>query len=303
LYHLSILSPAAPINVATVWGNPHCCLLLHTSFLWCRRMATPALVRRTRTHLSTRRLGHPLRGTAQVDSTNRALRDWAAAGAPEGSAFLTEYQAAGRGRLGRRWAAAPGVNLMVSVLLRPADDTHLTLLPLVVALGVSDALRATCGPTAGRLKWPNDLCCGTAKVGGVLLETVSGSDPAPAIIAGIGLNVNQQAFPPALQEKATSLLLHSGQRVDRAALLARILAAMEARYAQWERGALGALREAVEGRMAHRGETVTLHPTTQAAPITGRVLGLSPAGGLRLATATGAQVVFAGDVSSQPSFS
>jgi BirA family transcriptional regulator, biotin operon repressor / biotin---[acetyl-CoA-carboxylase] ligase len=266
-------------------------------------MATPALVRRTQTHLSTRRLGHPLRGTSQVDSTNRALRDWAAEGAPEGSTFLTEYQEAGRGRLGRQWAAAPGVNLMVSVLLRPADNTHLTLLPLVVALGVSDALRATCGPTAGHLKWPNDLRCGAAKVGGVLLETAPGSGPVPAIIAGIGLNVNQQAFPPALQEKATSLLLHSGQRTDRADLLAQILAAMEARYAQWERGAMGALRETVEGRMVHQGETVTLHPTTRSAPITGRVLGLSPAGGLRLATATGEQVVFAGDVSSQPTLS
>ena len=263
-------------------------------------MTVPALVRRTQLLLSTRRFGHPLRGAAQVDSTNRAMRDWAAEGAPEGSTFLTEYQDAGRGRLGRQWTAAPGVNLMLSVLLRPVDDTHLTLLPLVVALSVSDALQALCGPTAGQLKWPNDLRCGPAKVGGVLLETTAGTGSVPAIVAGIGLNVNQQAFPPSLQDKATSLLLHSGQRIDRAVLLAQILADLEARYTQWEHGAVDALRETIEARMMHRGQTITLHPTTRAASITGRVLGLSPAGGLRLATAVGEHVVFAGDVSSQP---
>lgn len=263
-------------------------------------MAAPALVRRTRMHLSTRRLGHPLRGAARVDSTNRALRDWAAEGAPEGSAFLTEYQHAGRGRLGRQWTAAPGVNLMVSVLLCPTDEAHLTLLPLVVALGVSDALRATCGPTAGHIKWPNDLRCGTAKVGGVLLETAPGSGSVPAVIAGLGLNVNQQAFAPSLQGKATSLLLHGGQQINRAVLLARIFADVEARYEQWERGAVDVLRAAAEARLVHQGKPVTLHPTSRSAPVRGTVLGLSPAGGLRLATAAGEEVVFAGDVSSQP---
>ena len=47
-----------------------------------------------------------------------------------------------------------------------------------------------------RLKWPNDIYAGNRKLAGILLELdYSGAFVEQAII-GIGLNVNQENFPP-----------------------------------------------------------------------------------------------------------
>jgi BirA family transcriptional regulator, biotin operon repressor / biotin---[acetyl-CoA-carboxylase] ligase len=63
-----------------------------------------------------------------IDSTNRYLVEEARAGAPEGVVVVAAHQTAGRGRLGRRWEAPAGTNLLLSVLLRPdlpAEERHL----------------------------------------------------------------------------------------------------------------------------------------------------------------------------------
>src|SRR5690242_18570837 len=99
----------------------------------------------------------PVRWFDSLDSTNRYLRDEAAAGAPDGLVAVADVQTAGRGRLGRTWEAPPGASLLVSVLLRPA--LALEWWPLVTpaaALAASDALHELAGIDA-RLKWPNDL--------------------------------------------------------------------------------------------------------------------------------------------------
>ena len=63
-----------------------------------------------------------VRHFADIDSTNRYVLDEARAGAPSGLVAVADHQTAGRGRLGRRWEAAPGSALLVSVLLRHAQN-------------------------------------------------------------------------------------------------------------------------------------------------------------------------------------
>ncbi len=74
--------------------------------------------------MSPRRRGQalgPVRRFDEIDSTNRYLADEARAGAAHGLVAVARHQTAGRGRLGRRWEAPPGTNLLVSILLRPSD--------------------------------------------------------------------------------------------------------------------------------------------------------------------------------------
>src|SRR5437660_11577638 len=54
-----------------------------------------------------------------IDSTNRYLLDEARAGAPEGVVAVSDPQEAGRGRLGRSWAAPPGPSPLLPVPLPP----------------------------------------------------------------------------------------------------------------------------------------------------------------------------------------
>jgi BirA family biotin operon repressor/biotin-[acetyl-CoA-carboxylase] ligase len=121
-----------------------------------------------------------VRRFAEIDSTNRYLLDEARSGAFEGAVAVADHQSAGRGRLGRRWEAPAGSNLLVSMLLRPTlvvEELHLC------TMAVALAAAAACEQAAGvrpDLKWPNDLMVGGRKLGGILAEAL----PAGALSAG-----------------------------------------------------------------------------------------------------------------------
>jgi BirA family biotin operon repressor/biotin-[acetyl-CoA-carboxylase] ligase len=93
---------------------------------------------------------------------------------PIGSVVVADHQTAGRGRLDRRWESPPGTALLVSFVVDPNP-----LLSLAAGVAAAQA----CGVPV-RLKWPNDLLLGGAKLGGILVEAM----PAKAI-CGIGINL------------------------------------------------------------------------------------------------------------------
>ena len=151
-------------------------------------------------------------------STNHDLMAAARAGAGHGQVLFAEEQTRGRGRLGRHWHSPRGVNLYFSVLLYPPrlDITQFPPFALVAGLAVAEAIHEATGLSA-KVKWPNDVLIGRRKVAGLLTEALPGS-PA-GLVVGVGLNVNQDRFPPDLREIATSLALATGQvfRVGRCA--------------------------------------------------------------------------------------
>jgi BirA family transcriptional regulator, biotin operon repressor / biotin---[acetyl-CoA-carboxylase] ligase len=93
---------------------------------------------------------------------------------PIGSVVVADHQSAGRGRLERSWESPPRTALLASFVLRPNP-----LLSLVAGVAAAEA----CG-SGVRLKWPNDLLLGGAKLGGILVEAT----PNKAI-CGIGINL------------------------------------------------------------------------------------------------------------------
>ncbi|MCM2266004.1 MAG: HTH domain-containing protein, partial [Desulfuromonadales bacterium] len=88
--------------------------------------ATPdlPLAEELRRGLSTRIVGREIRYFAETDSTNRQAYALGEAGAGEGLIVIADRQRAGKGRLGRTWTSPPGVNLYMSVLLRPPLPPH-----------------------------------------------------------------------------------------------------------------------------------------------------------------------------------
>jgi BirA family biotin operon repressor/biotin-[acetyl-CoA-carboxylase] ligase len=166
----------------------------------------------------------------EVDSTNRYVRDAAAAGASEGLVVAADHQHAGRGRLGRSWDAPAGSGLLVSLLLRPTDlpAGRLHLTTAAVGLAARAALGSS-GVDAG-LKWPNDLLVGERKLAGILAEAVGAlpGHPPPAVVVGIGINVH--AAPPG----AVGADEIAGVRIGRAALLVALLLELEARLGRWD---------------------------------------------------------------------
>ncbi|MCZ7526873.1 MAG: biotin--[acetyl-CoA-carboxylase] ligase [Acidimicrobiia bacterium] len=238
-----------------------------------------------------------LRWFAQIDSTNRYLLDEARAGAPEGAVAVTDFQTAGRGRLGRSWESPPGASLLVSVLLRPAlplERVHLVTMAAAVALAEAVADVAGFAPD---LKWPNDLVVDGRKLAGLLAEADTSGD-RPAVVVGAGLNVAWEELPPELAETATACNLEISRRLPadaarvpgREDLLVAYLHRLEGRY----RG-LEDARAEYRRRLATLGRRVRVELPTGA--VTGVAADLGPAGQLLVDADGGARVeVTAGDV-------
>src|SRR5215475_4730395 len=122
----------------------------------------------------------------EVSSTNDVLRDLAKKGAPEGTVVFAEAQRAGRGREGKPWFSPPGLNLYMSVLLRPAiRSREMPVFAFISSLALTDAIWAEGVPAA--IKWPNDVVVGHKKVGGVLVDFAATGDRVDYVIIGLGV--------------------------------------------------------------------------------------------------------------------
>src|SRR5258708_7059857 len=156
-------------------------------------------------------------------STNCDAMAAARAGAPHGSAYFADEQTAGRGRGDHAWDSAAGQGLYVSVVVRlPIPASRLPLLPLASGLAAAEAVRAASGLTID-LRWPNDLLLGPRKTGGILAEAQTDTGLLAFAVVGIGINVHQRNFAPALSTPGTSLDLESGRITDRQQLLIALL--------------------------------------------------------------------------------
>jgi BirA family biotin operon repressor/biotin-[acetyl-CoA-carboxylase] ligase len=188
--------------------------------------------------LNTRVIGRELRYWPAVDSTNDMALRLAAEGAVEGTVVFSEAQRLGRGRAGKSWYSPPGVNLYMSVILRPVLDVHkAVLLTFISSLAIADAIDAEGGQA--QVKWPNDVLLSGKKVAGVLVELQTLGEQIKAMVLGIGVNVNvdQERLDQALGETAwgaTSLKAVLGREVDRVAFAAILLESLERRYDRFQ---------------------------------------------------------------------
>ncbi len=201
-----------------------------------------------------------------IDSTQRVVREWLDAGAPEVALAVADVQSAGRGRQGRSWAAPPGAALLLSCGFRPVHlrFRHAWRLAATASLAMLDAAEDVAGLKEGTLwlKWPNDLVAlspdgNPRKVAGVLGESVGRNDSVATAVVGLGVNVDwsADAFPRDLAPTMTSLReLASDRPVDREALLEAFLDRLEERYASLRVGRFDA--SGWSARQCQTGQTV-----------------------------------------------
>lgn len=189
-----------------------------------------------------------------TDSTNRRAREEARRGSPEGMAVIAESQSGGKGRLGRSWSSPAGVNVYLSLVLRPPlPPERIPQLTLLAGVSCARAIGRQTGLDV-RLKWPNDIFIGGKKAAGILAEMEGGNSLCQFVILGIGINVNwkTEEMPTDLRDIATSLRAEAGREFDRATLVGETLAELEKDYAlfretgfsermreEWTRLALG----------------------------------------------------------------
>lgn len=132
--------------------------------------------------------------TASTNDVCRAMPPW--------TSVRADSQTRGRGRFGRPFVSGKG-GLWLSASLPATGPSEIwagfslrvgaSILARLKSIGLSDA----------RLRWPNDILCGSRKLAGLLIE-----QPASGVlIVGFGMNVHNEPWrdAPELRETATRL--------------------------------------------------------------------------------------------------
>jgi BirA family transcriptional regulator, biotin operon repressor / biotin---[acetyl-CoA-carboxylase] ligase len=245
-----------------------------------------------------RRLGRTVEFHASIGSTNDRVWELLRKG-DVGTAVVADLQTAGRGRRGRSWTSPSGVNLMVSVGIRPriaaADAWQLGA---ATALAVLEACRSAL-PRSLRdelgLKWPNDVVEERGrKLAGLLLETAITDDRVSEAVLGVGMNVNwrRAEMPAELVDRATSLIELGGGAIDRVALLSAYLGALDEEVTRLEDGSSPLERYRADSWLT--GREVSVSAGERLAQ--GRVRGIAGDGSLELETQAGFAAIGFGEV-------
>ncbi|NGM65900.1 biotin--[acetyl-CoA-carboxylase] ligase [Sphingobacterium sp. SGR-19] len=147
----------------------------------------------------------------EVTSTNDYLKELLSniTPLPEATAIMATHQVKGRGQRGNSWLSQPSETLAISFALYPKDFfiQQSFNLNMLICLGIQ-RWASTLLPNV-QIKWPNDIFVNGKKLGGVLIENqLSGSHIRSSVI-GIGINIKQETFPIAIQDKATSLYIEN----------------------------------------------------------------------------------------------
>lgn len=250
-----------------------------------------------------------LHAFAELDSTSVWLRDRYMSGTVTDEFFqnhlcVTDWQTAGIARRGRTWQTKPG-NMTFSILSstdKAAKD--LLGLSLVTGIGVADCLKHYADIEI-QLKWPNDVLVNNAKLGGLLTEINSQTNPSNQsginqVLTGIGINFLHDADVLNLGIGATSLE-NEGVTPDpkqRDALVAKLAASVMSAHHQFYEQGWGAFAERWKSLDWLFNKEVMIH--SQQSTEQGMARGVNEDGALLIERSGTTYPIYGGNVSIRP---
>lgn len=125
----------------------------------------------------------------------------------EGTVFLSDYQTAGRGRMGKAFLSPKGSGLYFSILTKPkGQNKNPLVLTCHAAVAVKRAVKEVFGMELS-IKWVNDLFYKGKKLVGILAEGQLSDSSLAYCIMGIGINLffPESGFPEELSGIAGAL--------------------------------------------------------------------------------------------------
>lgn len=206
--------------------------------------------------------------------------------APEGTLVITSNQTSGRGQRGNTWESAPNMNLTFSLVWKPTflAAREQFYLNIVTSLSIRDFL-AECSHVPVHIKWPNDILANELKICGILIENQLSGDKITNVVAGIGVNINQQHFESAT---ATSLSLITSRQYDLQTMLEALLTHLETRYLQLRQNKREELQAEYLKHLYRINQEYSF--LSQERIFKGKIMGIDDHGRLRIATEEGEKV-------------
>jgi len=230
-------------------------------------------------------LGDPIIRLTSVDSTN----NYAATlvhreKASEGTVILADLQTHGKGQGKNSWFSEKGLNLLMSIILKPdfLPAYKQFYLSMSIASGINDCL-ADMG-IRPLIKWPNDILINGKKVAGILIENTILSNNLHTSVVGIGLNVNQENFP-AIIPNPVSLKLETGKTYDINQLLEKLILFIQKRLNPLYSENFTAVKSAYLNSLWLLNTRAVF--TDEAGRFEGRIVDVAESGELVIVTASG----------------
>ena len=158
-----------------------------------------------------------------VTSTNVVLMNEPASSTSRYKVLVSESQIGGRGRKQKQWFSPYGGNVYFSMRFDYKNVQDLSLLPLLVAITVRDAI-SEFGVDGVKLKWPNDILVQGKKLAGILVESKICGDNQIVVI-GIGINIVKSHHLLVSVEQPVAFLdeFETSKMFDRNLLVARLM--------------------------------------------------------------------------------
>jgi BirA family transcriptional regulator, biotin operon repressor / biotin---[acetyl-CoA-carboxylase] ligase len=230
-------------------------------------------------NLPTEVFGKKIFSFDKIDSTNNLAKILAELGHDEGTVVISDVQTQGRGRHGKEWISEPAKNLLFSTIIRPKLETgKIQLITFFLANTIASVIERKFNCIIS-LKWPNDMLINNKKFGGILVESnIQNNDSF--IIAGIGININQEEFPPEIPD-ATSLFLETKSIINIEELFSDILIGIDKEYKEFLANPDSSIEQWKTRNMLD-GKEINILQRSQI--ITGKYHGIDKSGALLLQT-------------------
>ena len=208
-------------------------------------------------------IGSPFTELQSVDSTNNYALARAHAGmASHGEAFFAQEQLLGKGQMGKKWTSKKKENIILSIGINPAplQLSQQFWLSAATSVGVHDFFKKYAADDT-RIKWPNDLYWQDRKAGGILIESIIGSQDGSKAwkwaVIGMAININQVSFPQELLNPV-SLKQITGKTFDAMDLAKELCACIDTRFDQLMKEGLEPILTTYNSNLYKRDETVKL---------------------------------------------
>ena len=209
-------------------------------------------------------LGTPFIELQSIDSTNNyALAQIHAKLAQPGTCYFAHEQTSGKGQRGKTWATERGMNIIISIVLKPdfLQAMQQFQLSACVAVATHQFLNKY-GGNSIKIKWPNDIYWRDSKLGGILIENIIRSrEPGGGTwdwaVVGIGININQDRFGDDLKNPV-SLKQVTGESFDQIDLAKKLCASIDHFYKKLMNKEADAILEMYNRLLYKKNEMVKL---------------------------------------------
>lgn len=150
--------------------------------------------------------GLPVYFTPESQSTQEDARTGITKNNPSPALYLAENQIQAVGRFGRPFYTQPNGGIYMTLHLQ--TNCSLEQVPVYTMMTATSLVKAIEKLTQTRcqIKWVNDIYVNQKKIAGILIESLTASDPSVRnLLIGVGINFFLPHFPSDLQTKAGSL--------------------------------------------------------------------------------------------------